>query len=835
MVADRPRLLRIFFYALLPVFLFLLIELLLRAVHFGYPASFFRTAAGSEGKVVCDNPLFFYRFFPPRLSRSTGRFVFQQPKPKDLRRIFVFGSSAAMGDPDCSYSFSRMLEKMLSAAHPDQRFQVINTAATAINSHVVLPIMRQCGRMEPDLYIVLMGNNEVIGPYGPAAVLTSWQRRYGMLRLNVELRGTKWGQLAESIRRRLYRSSEEMEEWGGLELFLRQRIRYDDPALSTVYHFFDRNLNALCRTAAKHNTPLVLCTVPTNMVDWPPFFSQLSTLQADIRAQWQMNFQQGVHAEKAGAPEEAVRFFRRAAAADSAHAELIYRLARCEAALGGTNAARDRFIRARDLDALRFRADSRINELIRRHASAAGVSLMDLDSLFLDKCCEPTDAELFVDHVHFTPQGNYLIAHSLLPMVERILSLTNAQAPTFEKVMHDLAYTGWDALRVQEEIRQRLERPPFTEQCDHDLRVAKLDARLHMMQPLKSPDAVLTAQKWYKAATAKYPNDWILDENYGKFLLTAMHNAAAADSCFETVLLRLPNDALALTNLGAAKSRLQNWDEAEACFARALREMPHLTRAAVNLAQVLVEQEKLVEAEKVLRDHPLPNFEAADLHNSLGVRFARIGDDQAVAHFDKAVQLNPNLGQAHFNLGLAMKERGDLEASLYYLSRAGQLLPDNYEVHLELAAALRAVDRFEEAIAHYQAALILRPQSIDVHNDLGVLYAQIGLLTDAEARFDAALSLDLNNLSALSNLAMVHSLSGRSDKAVSYLKRICRLSNRPEFPYRIGLEFLKMNRPDSARFYLTRAFDLKPDFMPAVEKLDSLNRSTNAPIMRPEE
>ena len=74
--------------------------------------------------------------------------------------------------------------------------------------------------------------------------------------------------------------------------------------------------------------------------------------------------------------------YEAAARIDDRFAELQFRLGRCLAAEGRSAEARERFVLARDLDALRFRADSRINAIIREVAAeqeAAGVRVVDAE------------------------------------------------------------------------------------------------------------------------------------------------------------------------------------------------------------------------------------------------------------------------------------------------------------------------------------------------------------------------------------------------------------------------------------------------------------------------
>jgi lysophospholipase L1-like esterase len=80
-------------------------------------------------------------------------------------RVVILGESAAEGTPNPSFGLGRMLEAMLRLEFPERRFEVINAAMTAINSHVIWLIAQDCRQLKPDLVVVYMGNNEVIGSF----------------------------------------------------------------------------------------------------------------------------------------------------------------------------------------------------------------------------------------------------------------------------------------------------------------------------------------------------------------------------------------------------------------------------------------------------------------------------------------------------------------------------------------------------------------------------------------------------------------------------------------------------------------------------------------------
>src|SRR5881409_1662612 len=127
---------------LLPFVLLALLEVVLRLVGYGYPTPFTlkRKFAGKE--VFVDNPQFARRYFPPGLARSSHPFLFAARKPENTTRIFILGESAAMGDPEPSYGFARMLELLLRSRYAGHNFEVINAGVSAINSHVIRDIAR---------------------------------------------------------------------------------------------------------------------------------------------------------------------------------------------------------------------------------------------------------------------------------------------------------------------------------------------------------------------------------------------------------------------------------------------------------------------------------------------------------------------------------------------------------------------------------------------------------------------------------------------------------------------------------------------------------------------
>ena len=192
-------------------------------------------------------------------------------KPPGSIRIFIFGESAALGDPQPHYGAGRYLEALLHARYPETSFEVVNTAMTAINSHVILPIARECAAHEGDLWIIYMGNNEMVGPFGAATVFGQKAPPLGLVRMNLAIQRTRLGQLLLALSHKLHNS--DAATWHGMEMFLENKIPPDDPRKEVVYHSYARNLDDILNAGMDAGAKVILRLVAVNLKDCPPFAS----------------------------------------------------------------------------------------------------------------------------------------------------------------------------------------------------------------------------------------------------------------------------------------------------------------------------------------------------------------------------------------------------------------------------------------------------------------------------------------------------------------------------------------------------------------------------------
>ena len=297
---------------LLPLLLLGLLEVGLRIAGAGYDTRFLKKAQVNGREYFINNDTFSLRFFPPALARWPGTLMVPATKPPGTIRVFIFGESAAMGDPQPAYGASRYLEVLLRHRFPETKFEIINVAFTAINSHVILPIARECSKREGDIWIIYMGNNEMVGPFGAATVFGSQAPPRAMVRFNLALQETRLGQLAMSAMRQLSGKSANTT-WGGMQMFLQNQIPPDDPRRETVYHNFAANLRDIVAAGLESGAMVILNTMSVNLRDCPPFASMNnSNLPAAELSKFNDFFSQGRALENASNHVKAAELFAEA-------------------------------------------------------------------------------------------------------------------------------------------------------------------------------------------------------------------------------------------------------------------------------------------------------------------------------------------------------------------------------------------------------------------------------------------------------------------------------------------------------------------------------------------
>ncbi|MCC6987707.1 MAG: tetratricopeptide repeat protein, partial [Acidobacteria bacterium] len=174
----------------------------------------------------------------------------------------------------------------------------------------------------------------------------------------------------------------------------------------------------------------------------------------------------------------------------------------------------------------------------------------------------------------------------------------------------------------------------------------------------------------------------------------------------------------------------------------------------VQQGRVLADLGRLAEAEAVLRRAVVVRDAAAEFN--LGTVLDQQDRwDEARAHYEQALAINPFHTRAMNNLGAGFDRRGDTVAALRLFERAIAIAPDAADLHVNYGTALTRARRFDDAVNVLTTAIALDPRDPNPHNNLGIAFASMGDLPRAQDAFARALAIDPRHASARDNHARV--------------------------------------------------------------------------------
>lgn len=290
--------------------------------------------------------------------------AFQVPKPAGTLRIFVAGESVAAllgGGPDSE------LTAALAAQYPGRAVEVINAGMGAYESRRISGVVEEILAYEPDLLVVLSGNNENGKEFCP-------------------------GFSAELARR----SRNLRSKLGSLSL------PEEDSEIKASLAIHEGRLRSMARLARKKNVPLVFCTLPANLRAYAP--------DGDLPLE-QPEFTGGLAALERKQYAGALEQFRAALTARPRGAFQLFYAGRALDGLGRPGEAGTYYKDAAKYDRAGDRCSGDRNEMIRRAALEEGAGLADLERAFAGLAADglPGGREL-ADGVHWYGRYNAFVS-----------------------------------------------------------------------------------------------------------------------------------------------------------------------------------------------------------------------------------------------------------------------------------------------------------------------------------------------------------------------------------------------------------------------------------------
>jgi tetratricopeptide (TPR) repeat protein len=145
--------------------------------------------------------------------------------------------------------------------------------------------------------------------------------------------------------------------------------------------------------------------------------------------------------------------------------------------------------------------------------------------------------------------------------------------------------------------------------------------------------------------------------------------------------------------------------------------------------------------------------ENSPMHNNLGLALQLQGSvEEAINHYHRALELDPNHAEAHNNLGDALRLQGNLNQAISHYYQALKAKPNFAEAHNNLGNALLSQGKTDQAMSHFRRALQVKPDYAKAHNNLANILLSQGNVDEAIEHYHQALKIEPDNVDIRGNL-----------------------------------------------------------------------------------
>jgi lysophospholipase L1-like esterase len=417
------------------------------------------------------------------------------------KRVFVFGESTIYGVPyGPNNSTACWLQALLKELLPGENIRVINFGGPGQGSYHLLDALQKTVAYEPDAIVMCVGHNEFLA--GPLSLATSgaahrwWYFHCHLYRIGFHA--------LPSLHERMGQSG---NSYVGIPSWSEKHAE--------VLSHYRSNVDAMLTLADENHIPMIVA-MPGCYGPWPPNQSQhYQPMPEDKQRDFAEQVKAVRQAVRRGQGDEAT--IRQLLKESDHYAELHYCLARVLERMGRHAEAYEEFYKALDLDCVPLRGQSAHIAILREVSERRHAPFINMRDVFKEHGpdCTP-GGNLFVDHCHPRPHGQYLMAEAMarsLCAQGRLAPSDHWQwdrLPTFETCVKQIRLTPeeWRAaertviisvfLSAPEVVADMSAvRPPFAAAADPEWRAMHL---LALWQCGREEEA---AEAWTKLTAAE--------------------------------------------------------------------------------------------------------------------------------------------------------------------------------------------------------------------------------------------------------------------------------------------------------------------------------------------
>ena len=179
-------------------------------------------------------------------------------------------------------------------------------------------------------------------------------------------------------------------------------------------------------------------------------------------------------------------------------------------------------------------------------------------------------------------------------------------------------------------------------------------------------------------------------------------------------------------------------------------------------------QEALFAIQHLINDFPNEPL----LFNISGACYSEIGPiESAINSFEKALALNPDYAEAHYNLGVAFQRTNQLDNAVECYEKSITLKHAYPTAHNNLGVIMLERSQLDSAVKSFEWAVAYSPEYAEAHNNLGSAFQELNQFDLAKEQFKKAVSINQDYALAFNNLGNSCKTLGLTNEALNHYEK----------------------------------------------------------------
>lgn len=659
---NRKRIFTILTY-LFPLIFFLLLEGGLRLFGYGETYPLFVESAPNSPYLTVNKEVGKRYFRNTKTIPTANDDFFNKEKASDTKRIVILGESSAAGYPYYrGAGFPKILEQTFRKNYPTQSFEFINVSMAAINSYTLRDYTDEILAIKPDAVMIYTGHNEYYGALGGGSSETLGNSPF-LINLFLKLQNFRTVQLIRDFLSWVMGWTGNKQEGTLMRQMVKQQsIPLDSDLYRLGINQFRSNLTDIVSAYRGANIPVLVSTLASNEGDHYPFISEKSDGARLKKAQDLLSKKDTINA---------IPILKSLTQQFPKSAEVWYLYGKSIESKDLTS-AKSAYLKAKELDLLRFRAPEAFNDIIREVCKEKGAILVDGQAVM--RHANPKGyigKSIMIEHLHPNINGYTYLAQAFAQPLQKALNLGTCRYCNFVQMQKEILYSAPDSIMSNWRILELMNQWPF-KPIGYRKEI-KLNPKTQEEQVAA---ALYNNGNWY--ALMQNLIEWY--QKKGETEKALYHAKVLADG--------YPLEPTVFFSTSELLVKLGRYDEA----------MVQLNRIRAIA----------------------PPEEAYKYFTDIGAALVESGKlDDAEAFYTRGLEIYPNptgykmLGAIYAQRGQQAKSVKDLEKGAAYLEKSIALKGDDPQALYNAAGVYALIKRWDKANQHVDKVLALQPGNME--------------------------------------------------------------------------------------------------------------------------